>query len=96
MRAVDPFSLLFDDPFLAVFGPSTWLGAPTRGTTTAMSAPGERRLAMPAMPSLKIDVKESPTAYEIHADCPGLTKVRSKNVSPPCGWVVRRDGAIAM
>jgi hypothetical protein len=66
-RAVDPLAWFFEDPF---FGASTSALLPRAGRD-ALSAVGGAPTIM------KVDIKESDAAFEVHADVPGVRKVRA-------------------
>ena len=72
-RAADPLAWFFEDPFFAASSAGSLI---PRGSRDLMAT------AAPAM--MKVDIKESETAFEIHADVPGAAKV-----SPDIAVVVR-------
>lgn len=57
----------FNDPFLSTFGSDFGFGLIPREM-------GQMVQRMPALPSLKLDVRENERSYEITADVPGVNK----------------------
>jgi hypothetical protein len=64
-RVADPFAWFFEDPFFAA-------GA---GGGSLIPRGGRDLMATAAPAMMKVDIKESETAFEIHADVPGARKV---------------------